>query len=89
MTIAVPVGTPPFVAGAPATSSYGGFGIAVRGSTTLSGFTVGVTPVEPVTTGLPALTPQGGVSYEYRSFSLDGSNGTPTKGFIGVEVTNP
>lgn len=89
MTIAVPVGTPPFAAGAPATSSYGGFGIAVSGSTTLASFPVNVTPVTPITTGLPALTPQGGVSYEYRSFSLDGSNGTPTKGFLRVEVTNP
>jgi autotransporter-associated beta strand protein len=89
MTIAVPVGTPAFAAGAPATSSFAGFGIAVRGSTTLSSYPVTVTPVAPVITGLPALTPQGGVSYEYRSFSLDGSNGLPSKGFLRVTVTNP
>jgi hypothetical protein len=85
----VPVGTPAFTAGASATSSFGGFGIAVRGSTTLASFPVSVTPVAPVTTGLPALTPQGGVSYEYRSFSLDGSNGTTGKGFLQIVVTNP
>ena len=59
------------------------------GSTTLTSFPLTVTPVAPVTTNLPALTPQGGVSYEYRSFSLDGSNGLPSKGFLRVTVTNP
>ena len=91
MTIAVPVGTPAFSAGSPtSTASIAGFGIAVRGSTTLAGFPVTVNPVAPVTAGLPALVnPQGGVNYEYRSFSLDGSNGTPNKGFMQVVITNP
>lgn len=91
MTIAVPVGTPAFSAGSPtSTASIAGFGITVRGSTTLSSFPITVNPVAPVTTGLPALVnPQGGVNYEYRSFSLGGSNGMPGKGFLQVVVTNP
>ena len=39
--------------------------------------------VTPVTAGLPA-APAG---YEYRTFSLTGSNGTPSKGFLRVSVT--
>ncbi|MCW1922484.1 autotransporter-associated beta strand repeat-containing protein [Luteolibacter arcticus] len=89
MTIAVPVGTPAFSTGAPSTSSFAGFGIAVQGSMTLASYPLTVTPVTPVTTNLPTLTPQGGVSYEYRSFSLGGSNGLPSKGFLRVSVTNP
>ncbi|MCW1925933.1 hypothetical protein OKA05_25465 [Luteolibacter arcticus] len=89
MTIAVPVGTPAFSTGAPSTSSFAGFGIAVQGSETLASFPATVTPVTPVTTNLPTLTPQGGVSYEYRSFSLGGSNGLPSKGFLRVQVINP
>jgi hypothetical protein len=62
----------------------------VGGSTTLNGFPVTVTPVNPFTTGLPAAPfVQGGVSYEYRSFSLSGSNGLAGKGFLQVSVTNP
>jgi hypothetical protein len=48
-----------------------------------------VNPVAPVTTGLPAAPVQGGVTYEYRSFSLSGSNGATGKGFLQVTVTNP
>jgi autotransporter-associated beta strand protein len=90
MTIAVPVGTPAFSAGAPTSATtFEGFGITVRGSTDLSAFPVTVTPVDPVVTGLPAAPVQGGITYEYRSFSLGGSNGTTGKGFLQVTVTNP
>ena len=94
MTIAVPVGTPAFSAGTvgtPAsTASFAGFGITVRGSTTLASFPVIVTPVNAVVDGLPAAPfVKGGVSYEYRSFSLSGSNGLAGKGFLQVTVTNP
>ncbi len=84
MTIAVPQGTPVFPAGSPSSSvTFDGFTIEVRGSTDLSSFATTVTPVTPVTTGLPAAPfVKGGITYEYRSFSLDGSNGTPTKGFL-------
>ncbi len=94
MTIAVPVGTPVFPAGTAGTPnstvSFEGYTIEVRGSTTLSGYAVIVNPLAtPVTTGLPAAPAQGGITYEYRSFSLSGSNGLPGKGFLQVRVTNP
>jgi hypothetical protein len=87
----VPQGTPPFPAGSPTSSvtTTDGFGITVRGSANLAAFTTAVTPVDPVTTGLPAAPVQGGVTYEYRSFSLGGSNGLAGKGFLQVTVTNP
>jgi autotransporter-associated beta strand protein len=94
MTIAVPQGTPAFTAGTvgtPAsTATFEGFGITVHGSTDLASFPVIVTPV---TTIIPAGAPnplvQGGVTYEYRTFSLEGSNGLAGKGFLQVSVTNP
>jgi autotransporter-associated beta strand protein len=90
MTIAVPQGTPAFSAGSPtSTATFEGFTITVRGSTDLATFPVTVSPVTPVTTGLPAAPVQGGITYEYRSFSLGGSNGTTGKGFLQVTVTNP
>ena len=64
--------------------------VSVRGSTDLATFPVIVTPV---TTIIPAGAPnplvQGGITYEYRSFSLEGSNGLTGKGFLQVTVTNP
>jgi autotransporter-associated beta strand protein len=90
MTIAVPVGTPVFSAGAPtSTATFETFGITVRGSTDLASFPVTITPVTPIVTGLPAAPVQGGISYEYRSFSLGGSNTLPGKGFLQVTVSHP
>ncbi|MEK7951171.1 beta strand repeat-containing protein [Luteolibacter soli] len=90
MTIAVPQGTPAFPAGSPTSSvTFEGFGITVKGSTSLATFPVTVNPVAPVTTGLPAAPTQGGITYEYRSFSLGGSNGATGRGFLQVTVTNP
>jgi hypothetical protein len=90
VTIAVPQGTPAFSAGAPSSSAtFQGYVVTVRGSTDLATFPVTVTPVAPVTNGLPAAPVQGGITYEYRSFSLDGSNGTSGKGFLQVTVTPP
>lgn len=90
LTIAVPVGTPAFSAGSPtSTATFNGYLITVRGSLDLATFPTTVTPVDPVTTGLPAAPVQGGITYEYRSFSLGGSNGTTTKGFLQVGVTIP
>ena len=89
-TIAVPVDTPAFSAGAPeSTATLEGYVITVRGSTDLVTFPVVVTPVNPITTGLPPAPVQGGITYEYRSFSLSGSNGLATKGFLQVTVTHP
>ncbi len=91
LTIAVPQSAPAFPQGAPSSVVFEDFVIDVRGSTDLIGFNETVTPVATI---LPAGVTgntfvQGGVTYEYRSFSLDGSNGTPGKGFLQVVVTNP
>lgn len=96
MTIAVPQGTPAFPIGAPSSVVFDGLTIEVRGSTDLGSFPTTVTPVDPVITGLPTVSgvaigafTKGGVTYDYRSFSLDGSNGTPTKGFLQARVLIP
>lgn len=82
MTIAVRTGTPAFAGSPSPTAAMDGATYTVEGSTTLSSFTTIVTPVAPVITGLPA-APAG---YEYRTFSLDGSNGTAGPGFLRVQV---
>ncbi len=91
MTIAVPVGTPVFSAGAPTSAAtFESFGITVRGSTDLVSFPVSITPVNPIVTGLPSAPfVSGGISYEYRSFSLEGSNDLPGRGFLQVAVSRP
>lgn len=84
LTIAVRSGTPAFTGSPSPTATMDGYTYTIQGSTSLGGFTDTVTPTTaPVTTGLPA-APAG---YEYRSFSLSGSNGVPTKGFMRVLVT--
>ncbi|MEI7909940.1 MAG: autotransporter-associated beta strand repeat-containing protein [Verrucomicrobiota bacterium] len=82
ITIAVRSGTPAFTGSPSPSATQDGATYTVEGSTTLGSFSAGVTPVAPVTTGLPA-APAG---YEYRTFSLDGSNGTPSNGFLRVQV---
>jgi autotransporter-associated beta strand protein len=82
MTIAVRSGTPAFAGSPSPTAAHDGVTYTIQGSTALDSFTTNVLPVAPVTTGLPA-APAG---YEYRTFSLDGSNGTPAKGFLRVQV---
>ena len=83
LTIAVRVGTPAFAGSPSSSATHEGYTCTVQGSTALGAFTTGVTPVSPVTAGLPA-APAG---YEYRSFSLAGSDGLPSKGFLRVNVT--
>ena len=83
MTIAVRTGTPAFTGSPSPTATMDGFIYKVQGSTSLASFASAVTPVAPVTTGLPG-APAG---YEYRTFSLNGSNGLTTKGFLRVDVT--
>lgn len=91
LTIAVPVNAPAFSPGSPtSTATFESFIATVRGTTTdLSTFGATVTPVTPITTGLAAAPVLGGVTYEYRSFSLGGSNETTGKGFLQVTVTTP
>ncbi|MEP4077366.1 beta strand repeat-containing protein [Haloferula sp.] len=82
LTIAVRTGTPEFIGSPSPSSTRDGITYTIEGSMDLDQFTTGVTPVLPVSFGLPA-PPEG---YEYRTFSLDGSDGTPTKGFLRVTV---
>ncbi|MES2920357.1 MAG: autotransporter-associated beta strand repeat-containing protein [Verrucomicrobiota bacterium] len=87
LTVAVRTGTTAF-AGTPsptANQAADGITYTIEGSTTLGGFNtlVNVVPT-PVTTNLPAV----GAGYEYRSFSLDGSNGLPGKGFLRAKAAN-
>ena len=49
----------------------------------LAGFAAPVSGVAPVTTGLPAAP----VGYEYRTFSLAGSNNLAGTGFLRVRVS--
>ena len=83
ITFAVLQGTPAFTGNPSPTASNAGFTYTVQGSTDLSGFTTAVVPVTPVTGDL-GNAPEG---YEWRSFSLGGSNGTPDKGFLRVQIT--
>jgi autotransporter-associated beta strand protein len=86
LTLAVRSGTPAFSGSPSPTASHDGITYTVHGSTDLAGFATGVTPVDPLTAALPDLS---GSGYEYRSFSLDGSDGLPGKGFLRAMVTAP
>jgi fibronectin-binding autotransporter adhesin len=88
LTVAVRTGTPAFT-GSPSPASVNptdAITYSIEGSLNLAGFptTVDVVPTA-VTTGLPAA----GAGYEYRSFSLNGSNGLSGKGFLRAKVTSP
>ncbi len=82
MTIAVRSGTPAFTGSPSPSAAKDGFTVTVDGSTGLDTFPTVVTPVGVVATDLPA-APAG---YEYRTFSLAGSNGLTTRGFLRVRV---
>jgi len=84
LTIAVRTGTPAFAGSPSPTATMDGATYLIQGSTDLGSFTTTVNIASPVTTGLPA-APTG---YEYRSFSLNGSNGLPDKGFLRVRINN-
>ena len=78
-----------FTAGAPATSALvDGIIYSIEGSTSLGSFAATVNLVTPalVPAGAPVLT---GTDYEYRSFSLGGSNGLAGAGFLRARVTQP
>ncbi|MEO5712819.1 MAG: hypothetical protein ABIT37_04965, partial [Luteolibacter sp.] len=78
--------TAPVFAGTPSpVSTVDGITYTIQGSTNLAAFATSVSIVAPVITSLP--TP--GTDYEYRSFSLDGSNGLSGLGFLRAVVTQP
>ena len=79
LTIAVREGAPAFTGSPVATATHDGIVYSVEGSLNLVDFDSAVSPVDPITTGLPGLT---GSDYEYRSFRLDASDGLPSRGFL-------
>ena len=87
LTIAVRAGTPAFSGTPSPKATQDGITYTIEGSTsTLTSFPTQVNVVPTaVTTNLPAPN----VGYEYRSFSLSGSNGLLTKGFLRAKVTLP
>ena len=87
LTLAVRKTTPAFTAGAPATAPLtDGVNYSILGSTDLASFGISVTPVGFVDPGV-SLTDA--TNYEYRSFSLSGSNGLSGKGFIRAKAEAP
>jgi fibronectin-binding autotransporter adhesin len=86
LTVAVRTGTPAFT-GSPSPASVhptDGITYTIEGSLNLAGFPTAVNVVPTaVITGMPAA----GAGYEYRSFSLGGSNGLPEKGFLRAKVS--
>jgi autotransporter-associated beta strand protein/T5SS/PEP-CTERM-associated repeat protein len=82
LTIAVRTGTPAFTGSPSPSATLDGITSNIQGSLNLGTFTSATSVVTPVVTGLPA-APAG---YEYRTFSLDASNGLGNKGFLRVQV---
>ncbi len=87
LTVAVRAGTPAFSGTTPPTASHEGITYEIEASGTQPGFTAltAAHVVGPLTSGLPVP----GAGYEYRSFSLDGSNGLPGTGFFRAKVSAP
>ena len=86
LTLAVRKTVPaaPAFAGSPLQLTVAGVTYTVEGSTDLANFNAAVSEVTPITTGLPDLSTN--PDYEYRSFSLGGSNGLTGKGFLRAKV---
>lgn len=83
LTIAIRKGGAAF-AGAPLQLAIDGVTYTIQGSIDLSNLAAAVTEVAPITTGLPDLSAD--PSYEYRSFSLNSSNGLAGRGFLRAKV---
>ncbi len=86
LTVAIRKGNVAPFSGTPLAHQVDGLSYAIHGSLILSGAGAAVSEVTPVTSGLPDLS--GDPAYEYRSFSLDASNGLAGKGFLRAVVTN-
>jgi len=84
LTIAVRNGTPAFDGSPSPMATTAGFTYTIEGSFDLADFSRPVSVVSPVTTDLPDV-PEG---YEYRTFSLNGTDGLASpRGFMRVQVT--
>ena len=88
LTIAVRKESPaaPAFSGSPLELNVAGITYTIEGSLDLSTFNSPVSEVSPITSGLPDLSAN--PDYEYRSFSLGGSNGLAGKGFLRAKVRN-
>lgn len=87
LTIAVLNGTPAFVptSGGSPTATFSGVTYTVEGSLDLATFNNPVSVVATVAPPAPnAVAPAG---YSYRTFSLGGSDGLPSRGFLRVDVS--
>ncbi|MCW1883892.1 hypothetical protein OKA04_04080 [Luteolibacter flavescens] len=82
LTIAVLADTPAFTGTTSVSATIDGTTYTIQGSQDLTGFLTSVHPVTPITGTLPGA----GTGYEYRSFSLGGSDGLTGKGFLRVVV---
>ena len=83
LTLAIRKGGAAF-AGTPLQLAIDGVTYTIQGSIDLSNLAAAVTEVTPITTGLPDLSAD--PSYEYRSFSLNSSNGLAGRGFLRAKV---
>jgi autotransporter-associated beta strand protein len=82
LTIAVRSGTPAFAGATSPTATKDGYTYTIQGSVDLLNFGTTVSPVNVVApVGISAPT-----GYEYRTFSLNGSNNLTGKGFLRVKV---
>jgi len=88
LTVAVRTGTPAFTGSPSSSANFPAEGITytIEGSLDLGSFP---TPVVAVPTAVVTGLPAAGDGYEYRSFSLGGSDGLGGKGFLRAEVTSP
>ena len=88
LTVAVRAGTPAFTGTPSPSANFAADGITytIEGSLDLGSF---LAPVVAVPTAVVTGLPVAGPGYEYRSFSLGGSDGLGGKGFLRAEVTSP
>ena len=88
LTVAVRAGTPAFTGTPSPSANFAADGITytIEGSLDLGSF---LAPVVAVPTAVVTGLPVAGSGYEYRSFSLGGSDGLGGKGFLRAEVTSP
>lgn len=83
MTIAVRENTPAFAPGPQPSATWDGVTYSIEGSMNLGTFDSPVSPAAVVSPAVPAP-----VGYEYRTFTLDASEGMPSKGFLRVKLSN-
>ena len=86
LTVAVRSAVGAFTGATSKSASGDGITYTIEGSTTLGSFPTQVNNVPTAVLPSPATLSSG---YVWKSFSLDGSNGLPGKGFLRASVTTP